>query len=110
MLQTDIPPRGGYARSVDGYLERLADPLISELLETLPAVSLVGPRAAGKTTTAVRHAGTVKHLAAEGDTLEPGDVIMTGTPGEPGEIKRGDVVEVELEGVGTLSNPVVAEE
>ena len=43
-------------------------------------------------------------------TLEPGDVIMTGTPGEPGEIKRGDVVEVELEGVGTLSNPVIAEE
>ena len=43
-------------------------------------------------------------------TLDPGDVIMTGTPGEPGEIKRGDVVEVELEGVGTLSNPVIAEE
>ena len=62
MLQTGIPLRGGYAGSVDGYLERLADPLISELLETLPAVSLVGPRAAGKTTTAVRHAGTVMHL------------------------------------------------
>lgn len=43
-------------------MERLADPLIAELLETLPAVSLVGPRAAGKTTTAVRHASTVIHL------------------------------------------------
>lgn len=43
-------------------------------------------------------------------TLEPGDVIMTGTPGEPGEIKRGNIVEVELEGVGILSNPVIAEE
>lgn len=43
-------------------------------------------------------------------TLEPGDVIMTGTPGEPGQIKPGDAVEVELEGVGALSNPVVAEE
>lgn len=43
-------------------------------------------------------------------TLEPGDVIMTGTPGEPGEIKSGDSVEVELEGVGTLTNPVIAEE
>lgn len=42
-------------------------------------------------------------------TLEPGDVIMTGTPGEPGQIKAGDTVEVELEGVGTLINPVVAE-
>ena len=47
---------------MDGYLERLADPLIAELLETLPAVSLVGPRAAGKTTTAERHAKTVIHL------------------------------------------------
>ncbi|MDA0768917.1 MAG: hypothetical protein BZY79_02035 [SAR202 cluster bacterium Casp-Chloro-G4] len=42
-------------------------------------------------------------------TLEPGDVIMTGTPGSPGQIKPGDVVEVELEGVGILSNPVQAE-
>ena len=40
VLQTDIRSRGGYARGVDGYLERLADPLISELLETLPAVPL----------------------------------------------------------------------
>lgn len=42
-------------------------------------------------------------------TLEPGDVIMTGTPGTPGQIKAGDTVEVELEGVGVLSNPVIAE-
>ena len=47
---------------MDGYLQRLADPLIAELLETLPAVSLVGPRAAGKTTTALRHASTVIRL------------------------------------------------
>lgn len=53
---------GSYARDVDGYLERLADPLIADLLKTLPAVSLVGPRAAGKTTTAVRHASAVIHL------------------------------------------------
>lgn len=61
-MQTDIAVSGGYARSVDGYLERLADPLIAELLGALPAVSLVGPRAAGKTTTAARHAGAVIHL------------------------------------------------
>lgn len=42
-------------------------------------------------------------------TLEPGDIIMTGTPGSPGQIKAGDVVEVELEGVGVLRNPVQAE-
>ncbi len=43
-------------------------------------------------------------------TLEPGDIIMTGTPGTPGQIKAGDTVEVELEGVGVLSNPVIAEQ
>ena len=42
-------------------------------------------------------------------TLEPGDVIMTGTPGQPGDIHPGDVVEVEVEGVGILKNPVRAE-
>jgi 2-keto-4-pentenoate hydratase/2-oxohepta-3-ene-1,7-dioic acid hydratase in catechol pathway len=48
-------------------------------------------------------------------TLEPGDVLMTGTPwgcGEFMEPKRslagGDVVEVEVDGIGTLRNPVVA--
>ncbi|HEU4792588.1 MAG TPA: fumarylacetoacetate hydrolase family protein [Nitrolancea sp.] len=43
-------------------------------------------------------------------TLEPGDVILTGTPAHPPRMKPGDVVEIEIEGVGTLRNPVVAEE
>ena len=43
-------------------------------------------------------------------TLEPGDIIMTGTPGSPGQIVNGDTVEVEIEGVGVLSNPVRSEE
>jgi 2-keto-4-pentenoate hydratase/2-oxohepta-3-ene-1,7-dioic acid hydratase in catechol pathway len=42
-------------------------------------------------------------------TLLPGDVILTGTPGGVGPLAAGDVVEVVIEGVGTLSNPVVAE-
>ena len=42
-------------------------------------------------------------------TLQVGDVIMTGTPGTPGDIHPGDVVEVELSGVGVLTNPVGAE-
>jgi 2-keto-4-pentenoate hydratase/2-oxohepta-3-ene-1,7-dioic acid hydratase in catechol pathway len=47
-------------------------------------------------------------------TLEPGDVILTGTPAGVGwgrdpkvSLKPGDMVEVEVEGIGTLSNPVV---
>lgn len=43
-------------------------------------------------------------------TLHPGDLIFTGTSGRTSAIKPGDRVEVELEGVGTLSNPVVAAE
>ena len=39
-------------------------------------------------------------------TLEPGDMIYTGTPGEPGEMKDGDVCEIEIEGIGVLSNPI----
>jgi 2-keto-4-pentenoate hydratase/2-oxohepta-3-ene-1,7-dioic acid hydratase in catechol pathway len=41
-------------------------------------------------------------------TLLPGDVILTGTPEGVGPIRDGDVVEVEVEGVGVLENPVVA--
>lgn len=40
-------------------------------------------------------------------TLEPGDVIATGTPVGVAPLKAGDVVEVIVEGVGTLRNPVV---
>ena len=42
-------------------------------------------------------------------TLHPGDLIFTGTPGKTSALKPGDVAEVELEGVGILRNPVVAE-
>ena len=50
-------------------------------------------------------------------TLEPGTVILTGTPEgvgmgrkPPVYLKPGDVVEVEIEGIGVLSNPVIEEE
>lgn len=39
-------------------------------------------------------------------TLEPGDLIATGTPAGVGPLHAGDVVEVEIPGVGVLSNPV----
>ena len=39
-------------------------------------------------------------------TLMPGDVIMTGTPAGVGPLVAGDVVEVEIESIGTLRNPV----
>ena len=49
-------------------------------------------------------------------TLEPGDIIATGTPGgvgfamkPPGWLKQGDVVKLEVEKIGTLVNHIVNE-
>ena len=42
-------------------------------------------------------------------TLQPGDVILTGTPSGVGPVVPGDEVEIFVEGVGSLINPVVAE-
>ncbi|QQO08279.1 fumarylacetoacetate hydrolase family protein [Breznakiella homolactica] len=43
-------------------------------------------------------------------TLEAGDIIATGTPSGISPIKPGDVVEIEIEGIGVLRNPVAAEQ
>jgi len=40
-------------------------------------------------------------------TLEPGDILLTGTPAGVGPLSPGDVVEATIEGIGTLRNPVV---
>ena len=42
-------------------------------------------------------------------TLLPGDVILTGTPSGVGRVKPGDEVEVYIQGIGCLTNPIVAE-
>ncbi len=39
-------------------------------------------------------------------TLNPGDVIITGTPSGVGPMKKGDLIEIEIEGIGRLSNTV----
>ncbi len=52
---------------------------------------------------------TVVSFVSRYVTLEPGDVIYTGTPGSTRKMKPGDTVEVEIEGIGVLRNPVVAE-
>lgn len=42
-------------------------------------------------------------------TLEPGDVLFTGTPSGVAPLSHGDMVTVTIEGIGTLNNPVAAE-
>jgi 2-keto-4-pentenoate hydratase/2-oxohepta-3-ene-1,7-dioic acid hydratase in catechol pathway len=48
------------------------------------------------------------HYLSRFVTLEPGDVIATGTPAGIAPIEPGDTVAITVEGVGTLTNPVVA--
>ena len=53
-------------------------------------------------------AAIISHISQH-VTLEPGDVIFTGTPGSTRSMEPGDVVEVELQGVGILRNTVKRE-
>ncbi len=41
-------------------------------------------------------------------TLEPGDLVLTGTPSGVSPVQPGDVMTVEIEGLGSLTNPVIA--
>ena len=41
-------------------------------------------------------------------TMEPGDILITGTPEGVSEIRPGDVVRAEIKGVGSVTNPVVS--
>jgi 2-keto-4-pentenoate hydratase/2-oxohepta-3-ene-1,7-dioic acid hydratase in catechol pathway len=49
---------------------------------------------------------TIISFVSQVVTLEPGDLIYTGTSGTPAELEDGDVVDVEVAGIGVLSNPV----
>jgi 2-keto-4-pentenoate hydratase/2-oxohepta-3-ene-1,7-dioic acid hydratase in catechol pathway len=57
----------------------------------------------------------VEHISTS-FTLEPGDIVSTGTPGGVGIAKKppqllvvGDIVRIEIEGIGQIENPVIAE-
>jgi 2-keto-4-pentenoate hydratase/2-oxohepta-3-ene-1,7-dioic acid hydratase in catechol pathway len=54
----------------------------------------------------VFNVGTLIAYISSVMTLEPGDLIFTGTPAGVGELRNGDVVDVEIEGLGKLSNSV----
>jgi 2-keto-4-pentenoate hydratase/2-oxohepta-3-ene-1,7-dioic acid hydratase in catechol pathway len=66
------------------------------------------PRQMGSTRDMVFNVNTLIAFITSVMTLEPGDLIFTGTPSGVGPLKPGEVVEVEIEGLGKLSNPVAA--
>ncbi len=63
-------------------------------------------RQSGRTSDMVFGVATLIAYITEFMTLLPGDVIMTGTPEGVGRLAPGDTVEVEVEGIGVLANPV----
>lgn len=79
-------------------------------LERLAVVCRVNGevRQAGFTTEMVFGVAELVEFISKVMTLLPGDVILTGTPSGVGPIKPGDIVEVEVDGIGVLANPVVA--
>jgi 2-keto-4-pentenoate hydratase/2-oxohepta-3-ene-1,7-dioic acid hydratase in catechol pathway len=64
-------------------------------------------RQTGSTSDMVFGVGELVSFVSSIMTLLPGDVILTGTPSGVGPIEPGDKVEVDIEGVGVLVNPVV---
>jgi 2-keto-4-pentenoate hydratase/2-oxohepta-3-ene-1,7-dioic acid hydratase in catechol pathway len=63
-------------------------------------------RQSGRTSDMVHPPAKLVAFISQVMTLLPGDVVSTGTPSGVGPMKDGDVVEVELEGLGVLVNPV----
>lgn len=63
----------------------------------------------GRSDELIRDIPEIVRLVSAVMTLLPGDVIYTGTPGEPQALKPGDVVEVEVTGAGVLRNTVAGE-
>jgi 2-keto-4-pentenoate hydratase/2-oxohepta-3-ene-1,7-dioic acid hydratase in catechol pathway len=62
----------------------------------------------GHTSEMIFSVDAIIRFIAQVMTLEPGDVIATGTPSGVSPLAAGDVVEVSVGGIGTLSNPVIA--
>jgi 2-keto-4-pentenoate hydratase/2-oxohepta-3-ene-1,7-dioic acid hydratase in catechol pathway len=67
-------------------------------------------RQAGNTRDMVFDVATLIAFVSNIMTLEPGDLISTGTPAGVGPLQAGQVVEVEVDGIGVLRNPVVDRE
>jgi 2-keto-4-pentenoate hydratase/2-oxohepta-3-ene-1,7-dioic acid hydratase in catechol pathway len=63
-------------------------------------------RQAGQTSDMVFGVATLIEYVSSFMTLLPGDAILTGTPEGVGKLAPGDVVEVEVDGIGTLANSV----
>ncbi len=62
----------------------------------------------GRTSALIHDVPTLLSFVTSFMTLLPGDVLLTGTPAGVGPLQPGETVSVRVEGIGTLTNPVVA--
>jgi 2-keto-4-pentenoate hydratase/2-oxohepta-3-ene-1,7-dioic acid hydratase in catechol pathway len=62
----------------------------------------------GRTSMLIHDVATLVSHVSAAFTLLPGDVILTGTPAGVGPLSAGQRVEIEIEGIGALANPVVS--
>lgn len=79
-------------------------------LERLAVIARVNGevRQAGFTSDMVFGVAEIIEYITAFTTLLPGDVVLTGTPSGVGPVEPGDVMEIEVDGIGTLTNRVVA--
>jgi 2-keto-4-pentenoate hydratase/2-oxohepta-3-ene-1,7-dioic acid hydratase in catechol pathway len=86
------------------WIETLLDP--SDLRVTARVNGEI--RQDGRTGQMIHDVATLIEFMSAVMTLLPGDVLLTGTPAGVGPIRDGDTVSVEIDGIGTLANPVRA--
>ena len=88
------------------WIETDVDPSALDITLTLNGET----RQHSNTSQLIRGAVALVSFVSAVMTLRPGDVVATGTPSGVGPMKPGDVVEVRIEGIGTLRNSVAAAE
>ncbi|MFC0314170.1 fumarylacetoacetate hydrolase family protein [Gordonia phosphorivorans] len=85
------------------WIETTLDPSDLALTTTLDGQT----RQSGRTSAMIHDIGAIVEWISAVMTLLPGDVILTGTPAGIGPMTGGQSVSVTIEGIGTLTNPVV---
>ncbi|MDT0419834.1 fumarylacetoacetate hydrolase family protein, partial [Streptomyces sp. DSM 41982] len=79
----------------------------TEVTSGIAGTAGVEVRQLSRTSLMIHDIGAIVEWVSAVMTLLPGDLILTGTPEGVGPIEDGDTVSVTVEGIGTLTNPVV---